>query len=296
MSFTISTVSAETGIAKEVLRKWESRYGFPAPERDLAGDRLYPADQVRRLKLIKKLLDDGMRPSQVVALAEDQLLKVLAQASAQAAPFDKHEHNTQLITWLKARDPLLLYDNIRAELVKSGLRDFLLNSMPAMTKQVGDAWASGEIAVRDEHLYTEIVTSLVREALSHAASANKSPRVLITTVPGELHTLGVLMVEATLTLQGARCISLGAQSPLSEIVLAASDYAAQVVALSFSESFPKRKIVPLLRELRTQLPAQIELWAGGAGTAGIEKIPRGASVFQSLNDAGERIKKLRAHA
>src|SRR5258707_8581705 len=45
----ISAVERETGLAKDTLRVWERRYGFPRPERDSAGDRRYPADQVRQL-------------------------------------------------------------------------------------------------------------------------------------------------------------------------------------------------------------------------------------------------------
>ena len=44
------------------------------------------------------------------------------------------------------------------------------------------------------------------------------PRVLLTTLPGEPHGLGLLMVEALLTLDGCRCLSLGVQTPPGDIV------------------------------------------------------------------------------
>ena len=62
ISFTIASVEKETGLSKDTLRMWERRYGFPAPGRDPAGDRLYPAGQVERLRLIKRLIDQGHRP------------------------------------------------------------------------------------------------------------------------------------------------------------------------------------------------------------------------------------------
>ena len=62
-SLNIAAVERETGLSKDVLRKWEIRYGFPAPQRDSLGERAYPADQVNRLRLIKRLMDAGMRPS-----------------------------------------------------------------------------------------------------------------------------------------------------------------------------------------------------------------------------------------
>jgi hypothetical protein len=54
--------SGDTGIGKETLRVWERRYGFPQPLRDAFGERVYPADQVARLRLIKRLMDKGGRP------------------------------------------------------------------------------------------------------------------------------------------------------------------------------------------------------------------------------------------
>jgi hypothetical protein len=48
----ISAVERDTGISKDLLRAWERRYGFPAPLRDLSGERVYPAEQVQRLRLL----------------------------------------------------------------------------------------------------------------------------------------------------------------------------------------------------------------------------------------------------
>jgi hypothetical protein len=59
---SISDVERDLGVAKETLRVWERRYGFPQPQRDANGERVYPADQVHRLTLVKRLLDQGYRP------------------------------------------------------------------------------------------------------------------------------------------------------------------------------------------------------------------------------------------
>lgn len=289
---SISTVSSETGIAKEVLRKWETRYGFPVPARDAGGKRVYTPEQLQRLKLIKKLMDDGLRAGEVVPL-DDTRLTALAMRQSSAMAGAETRAARPLIAWLLARDPVRLRENLRAELVRLGLGAFVLELMPGMNHAVGEAWASGEIAVHDEHLYTEIVQNLVREALSHVLQPAGWPRVLLTTPPGELHTLGLLMLETVLSLKGAGCLSLGAQSPLPEIALAAQEYDAQIVGLSLSASFPKRKIFPLLKVLRASLPADIQIWAGGAGTAGMDKVPRGTAVLQTLEQAAEALDKYR---
>ena len=56
---TISDIERDTGIAKDRLRVWERRYGFPEPQRDDTDERLYDDAQLFRLRLIKRLLDLG---------------------------------------------------------------------------------------------------------------------------------------------------------------------------------------------------------------------------------------------
>ncbi|MDO9116249.1 MAG: MerR family transcriptional regulator [Polaromonas sp.] len=290
---TIAAVAEETGIAKEVLRKWETRYGFPLPGREASGVRLYPAEQARRLKIVKRLLDDGMRPGQIVALDEPRLMALLATRSSPPSDPQPTDFSQSLIRWLQTNDPRLLRDQLHADLMRRGLRDFVLHAMPALNESVGDAWSRGEISISHEHLYTETVLALVRQGMSEWAGPSGPPRVLLTTPPGELHTLGILMVEALMSLEGATCISLGAQTPLPEIVSASQAYQADIVGLSFGPAFPRKKILPFLRELRSLCPGNVEVWAGGSGVARTEMVPRGVSIIPTLKDALTALQRYR---
>ena len=59
LEYSIAAVERDTGLSKDVLRMWERRYGFPQPGRDANGERSYPADQVERLRLIKRLMEQA---------------------------------------------------------------------------------------------------------------------------------------------------------------------------------------------------------------------------------------------
>lgn len=291
---TIAQVSSETGIAKEVLRKWESRYGFPAPIRDGNGNRVYPVDQLERLKLIKKRLDDGGRPSHIVPAPPSVLQMEAPPVMEQPAHLDSApDALPSIVNWLRLRDPAAVRENLKGELQQRGLLSFVKEVIPAMNRQVGDAWESGIVAVRDEHLYSEIVQGLVRESLAPLAQPQGEPRILLTTVPGEPHMLGLLLLETVMSLEQAYCISLGPQSPLEEIARAASDFKVNIVALSFSLAFPKKRIIPTLRAVRAQLSPEIKLWAGGAGVLGVPRTPRGVSLLPRLEDALEALASYR---
>src|SRR5258708_26251547 len=75
-----------TGLRREQLYMWQRRYGFPDPSRDGFGDRVYPPDQVARLKLIKQLLSEGWRAGAVVPLAESALQSMLGIAVEDPVP------------------------------------------------------------------------------------------------------------------------------------------------------------------------------------------------------------------
>ncbi len=108
--------------------------------------------------------------------------------------------------------------------------------------------------------------------------------MLLTSVPEEQHSLGLLMVEALLALEGAECIPLGTQTPLLEIGRATLAYQADIVALSFSSAFPQRQIPALAQQLRQLLPAEVEVWLGGAGVSRLAPIA-GARLLVTLDDA-----------
>src|SRR5579863_5765283 len=69
----IGAIAQEIGLTKDTLRVWERRYGFPQPLRSSGGERLYPQEQVTKLRLVKRLLDAGHRPSKVLPQSITQL-------------------------------------------------------------------------------------------------------------------------------------------------------------------------------------------------------------------------------
>lgn len=291
---TIAAISQATGIPKEVLRKWEERYGFPAPERDSCGHRTYGEDQAARLKLIKRLIDSGMRPAQVVPLEKATLQSLLqVQTDKTYASNGDTRLVVELMSLLRSRDNAALTEKLKHAVRQLGLEKFVLEVMCALNVEVGDAWERGEIGIRDEHVYSEVIQNLIREEISFVTKRDGQPRILVTTPAGELHTLGILMVDALASLHGACCISLGAQTPLEEIPHAISDYRADIVCFCFSAAFPKRRILPFLKALRSTVPKQIEIWIGGAGTVGLDRSPRGINVMTSLQDIIEAVGKYR---
>ena len=71
LSRTIAAVERDTGLSTDTLRVWERRYGFPTPDRDQFGERIYPIDQVDKLRVLRRLMDDGARRKRLRLSAQD---------------------------------------------------------------------------------------------------------------------------------------------------------------------------------------------------------------------------------
>lgn len=283
----IATVERETGLGKDTLRVWERRYGFPQPMRDGNGDRLYSMEQVTRLRLIKRLMDRGYRPGKVVPADESDLQEWAAEPAAnQSLAAVARSADSPAVGLLtshigKAPEAVSGLDEVFEALgrhdvtglrrvlsqlmAREGLQRFVMDIVPLLNYRVGEGWESGQIEVFEEHLYTEQMQVLLRQSIAGLPPGSRRPKILLTTVPEEQHVLGILMLESLLTLQGLRCVSLGTQMPLTDIVSAVKAHAADVVALSFSGAFPARQILPLVTQLRSALPQDVGLWVGGGG-------------------------------
>ena len=293
--FTIAAVERDVGLSKDVLRVWERRYGFPVPDRDSNDERLYPAWQVLRLRLIKRLMDRGHRPGRLVTASVNEL-EVLA-ASSHGTTTDANSGSDELdklFVLIRQHKAAAYLQAMQQRLARQGLRLFVQDTVAPLTVQVGLAWEQGRLQVFEEHLFTELTARVLRQAIATVPGGSE-PRVLLTTLPKEPHAMGLLMVEAVISLEGAQCISLGTQMPLLEIVDAVAAHQVDVVALSFSAAFPARQVPALLEQLRAALPGTTELWAGGAGVHKLAA-PEGVVCMASLDNASAAVNGWRTPA
>ncbi len=286
---TIAEVERDCGLPKETLRVWERRYGFPNPLRDRNGERLYPAEQVATLRLLRRLVVAGHRPGQVVGLPDEELSALLGAAGVSVAPTGGPEVEL-VLELLRAHDAVGLRDNLNAMLLRAGLGAFASVTGASLVKAIGHAWSRGELEIHQEHFFTEQFTTVLRSAINATQGVGlprTGPRVLFGTFPQEPHALGLMMAEAMFALEGCLVISLGVQTPIREIAAAARAHKADILALSFSSVIPTAQATAGLAELRALLPASVEIWAGGS-CAGLRP-KAGLLVLRALSDISPAI-------
>lgn len=284
MKFSIGRVEQETGISREALRKWEERYGFPVPSRDGAGEREYCDEDVVRLRLIKALMNTGLRPSFVVPLPMSKLLE-LKLAQQGACITDADDDTGEVLAALKANDLAALAALLQKHLIRLGFLDFVVFSVSRWNRAVGEAWQRGELTIYQEHIYTEQIRKFVLFALEVAKPKIKRKSALLATPTGEQHSLGLLMVQCLLTLAGYECHYLGTQMPSSEIVAASLAFKVDLVAISISITFPKKSAAAMVQNLRDALPLTTSIWIGGDGAQSVRRRIPGVRFFKSIDQA-----------
>ena len=295
----IAAVERETGLGKDTLRVWERRYGFPAPARDEFGERCYSSAEVEKLRVVKRLLDAGHRPGALMPLSVEELQQLgQRHAAAARAPDDPavDDELSALLDLLRSHELAELRRRLSQAQMRLGLIAFVSDVIAPLNKRVGEAWVHGTLDVYQEHSYTETVQRVLRTAIQglNVVGDELSPRVLLSTLPGEPHGLGLLMAEALFAVDGAHCHSLGVQTPPSDLRLAVAAYRADVLALSFTACLGSHQVLDALAELRRMLPDSVQLWAGGSAPALRRCEIDGVQVLRGLDQIPGALRQWRA--
>lgn len=279
--YNIAAVERDTGLSKDTLRVWERRYGFPKPLRDRHDERLYSLPELEKLRLLRLLIDSGHRPGKIINRSVSELTQLI---SSRAPAQDTPPEIQVMIELLLHHDVENFRNALQQALMKQGLLRFVTETVTALNHWIGEAWLAGRVAIFDEHLYSEHVQNILRNAIIAQPSRGSAPRVLLTSLPGEKHRIGLLMVEAVLAAEGAACVALGTETPVIDIKNAVPAYEVDIVALSFSSAVTQSAALAGLSELRGLLPDGTEIWGGGGALARTRKAPEGILLLRSFDD------------
>jgi DNA-binding transcriptional MerR regulator len=282
--FLPSEIERETGFGKEQLRKWRQRFGFPPKESNIEGKIAYSGQTVEQLHLIRRLLEAGFRPAQVVGKTVLELEKLKLELGLNAVVYAPDESIVSLIEYIKLNDLKGFLSLLIKKRGKQIMLDFVQNTIAPLMIGIGEAWRRDEIDIHHEHLCSAHIERYLHAEILRLRPREGLPVILLALPPGEHHLLGLLMAEAVLAEEGATTINIGSGIPLNNLKLAAITCKADVVALSFSFAHPSKDILPTILHFRRLLPPEIQIWVGGAGISVIRKKPKGVDFFYDFKD------------
>jgi MerR family transcriptional regulator, light-induced transcriptional regulator len=272
-SISIGKLAKATGFSVERLRMWELRYGQPQGQRLPSGHRRYSAEEVERLHLVAQVLARGRRPRHVVALPREQLLALLEAPAGTGRPeppkaADLRARAWSPQAWVQAATAMnedYLNRQFYEHWLDLGSLRFLSERAQPFIQALGDEWQKGELCVAEEHFGSEKMGDFLAGIWRRLNEHNEHGPVLLTTLPGDAHRLGLQMAAVVCAMAGLKVVYLGPSTPLEEVALVAERNRAKAVFLSAALGTDHGKAREQLLQLRGLLPPQAVLGIGGAG-------------------------------
>lgn len=258
--YTVGRAAELTGVPSTTLRKWEQRYGVVAPQRSTGNYRLYDDEAVRRLSVMRTLVDAGWS-------AHEAAHHVLHDLAAAAAEIPRPETagtdaRTRELVRCAADFDVPALDWLLTDVFEEGdyvdvVDDWLLPSMVA----VGQAWQRGEISVAGEHFVSAAVHRRLAEAFQSLPMVSPGgPRVVAGLARGSRHELGVLAFSLVLRSRGVSVTYLGGDLPLEAWIGTVRLIAPAAVVLAA----PTVADLPAVREAVEALMPLTAVLLGGA--------------------------------
>jgi DNA-binding transcriptional MerR regulator/methanogenic corrinoid protein MtbC1 len=271
----IGLVAERTGLSLDVLRIWERRYGVVEPTRDDAGRRMYTDADIDRLRLLAQATSGGRSIGQVAALHVDALRALVRdEEAAQWAvrrPVGSGSGTEGIVEAAlertRALDGAGVEDALRRAASLLGLPVFVEEVVPSFARRIGDEWHAGRLGVAQEHLATGVLRPLLAQMRNALPVSATAPVLLVATPVGERHEIGALLVAAAASVEGWRVTYLGTDVPADAIAQAALDTGVRAVALSSVYVDDRERVAAELADLRSRLPVDVAILAGGAGLA-----------------------------
>jgi methanogenic corrinoid protein MtbC1 len=297
---TIGELSRRTGITTHTLRVWEKRYGSPKSIRLPSGHRRYLPQEIERLRAVARIIKLGFRAGKVVGGTLEELHNLMGFESKRSSKVpsstqsdflqDQYDSKiNQWIDWICEYDEENLNFEMHREWGVQGPLSFITNLAAPLIKQIGDNWECGDLTVAQEHFATEILSNFLGNRWRRMNERKPGKTVVLTTLPGESHLLGLQMCAVVMATTDWKIVSLGLDTPEEEIINTVNQCGAPLLCISVSGWYGVSRAKPILSRLRTQLSQKTNVVVGGGGAPdnldGIKVIDNFNEYYQWLTES-----------
>jgi methanogenic corrinoid protein MtbC1 len=261
----IGAISRATRIPVNTIRTWEKRYGFPQPNRTESGHRLYSPDVITHLRLVAIALDQGHRAGQVLSLKLAELQSLIGDQQTLVPTRQPSTQIDDLLDAARAFDAETLVVSFRRFVAQAGLIQFVMLDVPQLLHAIGKAWEDKRLEVEHEHFASECLRDFLSNEWRPLAEGGSGRKVVLATLPGESHSLGLHMVACLYAFHGYQVFFLGRNMPVANLVTVSKKLNTDVLSLSISSYANVLKTRTQLEALIGELPLGIKLHLGGSG-------------------------------
>jgi DNA-binding transcriptional MerR regulator/methylmalonyl-CoA mutase cobalamin-binding subunit len=302
----IRVVARRTGLTPAVLRAWEKRYTVVVPSRTEGGQRLYSDDDVERLALLRRAVEEGRGISQVAAFPTENLRELVREDEVERQGFgppERLEGRSATGVLEEAQRAVTQMDPVELERVLT--RAALAFSVPTvmddiivpLLARIGTAWETGRLGPAHEHLATVVIRRFLEWMLGIVDVGDGAPVMVSATPAGEKHELGALLAAVSGAAEGWKSVFLGPDLPAEDVVAAALRLEAKVVTLSCVDPQTAQALPEEISRIRERLPSGVPLVLGGPLAEAMEGELRseGVEILPNFEELREKLRAFGSH-
>ncbi|RYE39161.1 MAG: MerR family transcriptional regulator, partial [Sphingobacteriales bacterium] len=220
MRYSISDLEQLSGVQTHTIRIWERRYNALEPMRSAGNTRFYDDNHLRRLLNIVSLSKTGLKISQVCALSEAEVDKLLKEDIDNTRSSDaKFEyHISQLLNYGLAYNEAD-FDLLISKCIRDyGMAESYKRIIYPLLVRLGLMWRRDHICPAQEHFLSNIIRQKIFVAIENLpARRDDSPCWLLFLPEDEDHDIGLIFANYMLRLNNQKVIYLGSKVPISSV-------------------------------------------------------------------------------
>lgn len=252
------------------LRQWERRYGAPFATKLGSGHRRYTWLEVERMRCVKRAVEAGFKPSQVLLLNQEELNKLLdggKDAKDELSPtlLAARQLVVQALQSVREQRLFECWRRFDAYVYQHGWYSFVDHVLMPALRGIGDARQRQDLSEVDERAANRVVLEFLNNYIWEFNKLDKpqSGYFLLVTVPGAERELDMKIIESFLVLAGKKVTNLRTGNSLDDIVAAVVALAPHDLCVTLPDFDAAGSGAAFLEALAAQMPMAINIITGG---------------------------------
>lgn len=268
LTYSIQQVSNMTGLSKQVIRKWEDRYGIIQPERLDNGYRVYTIEEVQILQKVIDLTAEGHSVKKAALMIQNKEVEV-------SAANEENPITSQFVADLEEAGQALDEGKLMQLLEQAhhlfGIEVLFKEIIAPFLVRVGQLWCDKVWGEYQEAISSQTVRDFLANVRRQYYVPSTAPLVVGSCLPNERHEIPIQLLLIQCMLKGYRTIMLGPAPAPQAIQSAVRLTEPQIVLLSGSTKaiwFDEGQSLRDLDEFASTVP-KTKFFVGGFGVKGL---------------------------
>ena len=207
LTYSIQQVADMTGLSKQVIRKWEDRYGIITPERMDNGYRIYSKEEVTLLQRIVALTEAGHSVKQAAMLVKQEPEE---QEEITALPVDRFIYLLHALEEAgKSADDKKILSLLEQAHHQFGLETSIQQVIVPFLQRIGQLWCDQKWGEYQEAVSSQTIRDFLANVRRRFYVPDDAPLVVGSCLPNERHEIPMQILLVQCLLRGYRTLMLG---------------------------------------------------------------------------------------